>query len=83
VDLSPEANGVKVTPTVQEAPAGTDAGTPHVPVVVVAKSPVLPPVLDGAGVRATADAVLFIIVTNCAGEVAPTSCVPKLMLVGE
>jgi hypothetical protein len=82
VARAPDADGVKVTPTVQEEPAGTDAGAPHVP-AVVAKSAVLPPVLDAAGVRETADAVLFVIVTNCGSEVAPINCVPKLMLVGE
>ena len=80
VASAPDIDGVKVTPTVQEVPAGTDPT--HVPVVVVAKSPVLPVMFDGAGVKATADPVLFVIVTNCACVGVPTSCVPKAMLVG-
>jgi hypothetical protein len=80
VDSAPEIDGVKVTPTVQEALAGTDPA--HVPAFVTAKSAVLPPLLDAAGVKATADAVLFVIVTNCGCVAVPISCVPKLMLVG-
>jgi hypothetical protein len=81
VDSAPEIDGVKVTPTVQEALAGTDPA--HVPVFVVAKSAVLPPVLDAAGVKATADAVLFVIVTNCGCEAVPSSCVPNGTVIGE
>jgi hypothetical protein len=80
VASAPDIDGVKVTPTVQEVPAGT--APTHVPVVVVAKSAVLPVMFDGAGVKATAEAVLFVIVTNCACVGVPISCVPKAMLVG-
>jgi len=80
VDSAPKIDGVKVTPTVQVALAGTDPA--QVPVFVVAKSAVLPPVLDAAGVKATADVVLFVIVTNCAAVAVPISCVPKSRLVG-
>ena len=64
-----------------------EAGSEAVQVVVFGsteKSPGFAPVkLTGGGVSVMADAVLFVRVTTCAAVGEPTSCVPKLMLVGE
>jgi len=84
-DSLPGIDGVKISPYVHVAgEAARDA-----PQVVVsgstAKSPGFAPVkLTGGGVSVIGDEVLFVSVTICAGEVGvPTSCVPKLMLVGD
>ena len=73
---------MKVTPIVQVAPPAIDVVQGVMPVAVPAKSAELPPVVVGGRVRPMADPVLFVIVTYCGCEVAPTSCVPKLMFVG-
>jgi hypothetical protein len=70
-----------MTPTIQLAPAASEAT--HVPVAVGVKSEALPPTNVGGSVRVTADAVLFMSVTNCAAVGKPTSWVPKARLVGD
>ena len=71
-----------MTPTVQLAPAASDA--PQVPPVPVAvKSEPFAPTNVGGSVRLTEDEVLLVSVTNCAAVGSPTSWVPKLMLVGD
>ncbi len=74
------AAGVNVAPTVQFAPAASDVV--HVPAATAKSVGFVPPGTVGS-VRVMADAVLFVSVTNCAAVVAPTNCVPKLMLVAE
>src|SRR5271156_5382557 len=76
-------DGVKVTPMVQEAPAASEAVQGKVPSAAPTKSAGLVPVVVGGSVKAIAAAVLFVTVTNCSVEGTPTSCVPKLMLVGD
>jgi hypothetical protein len=71
-----------MTPTVQLAPAASEAT--HVPPPpVVVKSEALPPTNVGGRVSVTADEVLFVSVTNRAVVGVATSCVPKARLVGE
>src|SRR5271156_3095526 len=77
------ADGVNVAPMVQEAPPASDAVQGVVPSAAPAKAAGLVPVVVGGSVKAIAAAVLFVTVTNCSVEGTPTSCVPKLMLVGD
>src|SRR5580704_18241744 len=77
------ADGVNVTPMVQEAPPASEAVQGIVPSAVPAKAAAFVPVVVGGRVKAMGAAVLFVTVTNCSAEGTPTSCVPKLMLVGE
>jgi hypothetical protein len=65
---------------VQLDPAASDAV--QVPVANAKSVGFVPPTEVGS-VSVMADDVLFVSVTNCAADVAPTSCVPKLMLVAE
>jgi hypothetical protein len=76
------ADGVNVAPIVQEAPPASDAVQGVVPPAAPKKSAWLPPTVVGGRVKPMADVVLLVTVTNCGSEVVPTSCVPKLMLVG-
>ena len=76
-------DGVKVTPIVQEVPPASDAVQGGVPPAAPAKSAALPPAVVGGSVSPMADAVLLVTVTYCGSEATPTSCVPKLMLVGD
>lgn len=73
------AAGVNVAPTVQFAPAASDVV--HVPAATAKSVGFVPPGAVGS-VSVMADVVLFVSVTNCAAVGVPTSCVPKLMLVG-
>ena len=77
------ADGVKVTPMVQDAPPASDAVQGNVPSAIPAKAAAFVPVVVGGSVKAMGAAVLFVTVTNCSMEGTPTSCVIKLRLVGD
>ena len=61
-------DGVNVTPIVQEAPPASDAVHGVVPSAAPTKSAAFVPVVVGGSVKAMADAVLFVTVTNCSVE---------------
>ena len=61
-------DGVKVTPMEQAAPPASEAVQGAVPSAVPAKSAAFVPVVVGGSVKAMADAVLFVTVTNCSAE---------------
>ena len=83
-DSAAAIDGLKISPYVHVA---GEAARDAVQVVVAGsteKSPGFAPVkLTGGGVSVIADDVLFVSVTSMAAVGVPTSCVPKLMLVGE
>ena len=76
-------DGVKVTPIVQDAPAARDVVQGDVPLAAPTKSAELGPVVVGGSVKVTADAVLFVRVTNCGSDATAISWVPKTRLVGD
>ena len=76
-------DGVKVTPIVQDAPAAREVVQGDVPPAAPTKSAGLAPVVVGGRVKVTADAVLFVTVTNCGCEATATSWVPNSRLVGD
>jgi hypothetical protein len=77
--------GVKITPTVHEAPVAIDAphvGPPGPAPPPTAKSPGFVPVIVGVA-RVTVDPVLLVTVAYCADELVPIITVPKSRLAGE
>ena len=76
-------DGVKVTPIVQDAPAARDVVQGDAPPAAPTKSAELVPVVAGGRVKVTADAVLFVTVTNCGCEATAISWVPNSRLVGD
>ena len=81
-DSAAATEGVNVTATVQVDPLASDAVHGAVP-PDTAKSAAFVPVVAAGRVRLMDDDVLFVRVKSCAAVGVPTSCVPKLKLVGE
>src|SRR5580692_4731426 len=83
--FGPTADGVYVTPKVQEAPPGSDSPTVQVPPADGAvKSVPLPTlgVITTVNGKVTGLPVLFVIVKKNGCVAVPTSCVPKSLLAG-
>src|ERR1700691_4632491 len=83
--FGPAADGVYVTPKVQEEPPGRDSPTVQVPPADGAlKSVPLPAlgVITTVNGKVTGVAVLFVIVKKNGCVAVPTSCVPKSLLAG-
>ena len=83
--FDPTAEGVYVTPKVQEDPPGSDSPTVQVPPAAGAEKSVAKPavaVMVTVKGKVTGEVVLFVIVkkNGCVG--VPTNCVPKLLLAG-
>jgi len=83
--FAPAADGVYVTPNVQEDPPGSDSPAVQVlPATGALKSAGLPAVAVMVTVngKVMPEAVLFVMVKKNGWVAAPTSCVPKSLLAG-